>query len=45
MSELELPKLWHVGDCLIVDVASHLADEIFCLVVPTNGVNCCFLDS
>ena len=47
MSERELPKLRGVGDHLIADVAkpSHAADEIFCLIVPTDGGNCCFLDS
>ena len=47
MSERELPKLRGVGDRLIVDVAKplHVADEIFCLVFPTNGANCCLLDS
>ena len=47
MSEWELPKLRGVGDRLIVDVAkpSHAADEIFCLVIPTDGANCCLLDS
>ena len=47
MSERELPKLWGVGNRLIVDVAkpSHVVDEIFCLVIPTNGANCCLLDS
>ena len=47
MSERELPKLQGVGNRLIADVTkpSHVADEIFCLVVPTDGANCCFLDS
>ena len=47
MSEQELSKLRGVGDRLIADVAnlSHVADEIFCLVVPTDGPNCCLLDS
>ena len=42
MSERELPKLRGVGDRLIADVAkpSHVADEIFCLVIPTDGANC-----
>ena len=47
MSEQELPKLLGVGDLLIADIAkpSHVADEIFCLVIPTDGANCCLLDS
>ena len=47
MSERELPKLRVVGDLLIADVAkpSHVTDEIFFLVVPTNDTNCCLLDS
>ena len=47
MSELELLKFQGVGDSLIADVAkpSHVADEIFCLVVPTDGANYCLLDS
>ena len=47
MSERELPKLRGVGGGLIADVAkpSHVADEIFRLVVPTNGANYCLLDS
>ena len=47
MSEQELPNLRGVGDRLIVDVAKplHVADKIFSLVVPTNGANCCLLDS
>ena len=47
MSELELPKLRGVGDRLIADVAkpSNDAGEIFFLVVPTDGANCCLLDS
>ena len=47
MSERELLKLRGVGDRLIVDVGkpSHVADKIFCLVVPTDGSNCCLLDS
>ena len=35
MSEQELSNLRGVEDRLIADVASHVADEIFCLVVPT----------
>ena len=47
MSERELPKLRGVGDRLIADVAkpSHVAYEIFRLVVPTDGANCWLLDS
>ena len=48
MNEQELPKLWGVrDDSLIADVAkpSHVTDEIFCLVVPSDGTNCCLLDS
>ena len=44
MSDRELPKLRGMGDRLIADVAkpSHAADKIFCLIVPIDGVNCCF---
>ena len=47
MSERELPKLRGVGDRLIADIAklSHVADNIFCLVVPIDGANCCLWDS
>ena len=45
MSEQELSNPRGVGDRLIVDVALHVLDEIFCLVVPTDSANCCFLDS
>ena len=47
MSERELPNLWGVGDHLIDDVAkaSHITDEIFYLVVPIDGANCCLLNS
>ena len=47
MSERELLKLRGVGDPLIVNVAkpSHVADEIFCLVVPTDGANYCLSNS
>ena len=47
MSERELPNLRSVEDHLIVDVAkpSHVVDEIFCLVVPTDDANCCLLNS
>ena len=36
-----------VVDLLIADIAkpSHVADEIFCSVVPTDGTNCGLLDS
>ena len=44
-SEQELPNLRGVRDRLIVDVASHVIDETFCLVVPTDGANCCILGS
>ena len=45
MSERELPNLQSVRDCLIANEASHVADETFCLIVPTNGANCGLLDS
>ena len=47
MNEWEILKLQGVGDRLIVDVAkpSHAADNIFCLVIPTEGANYCLLDS
>ena len=45
MSDRELPKLRGVGDRSIADVAAHIADEIFFLVVPTDDANCGFLDS
>ena len=47
MSERELLKHRGVGDCLIANIAkpSHVADKIFCLVIPTDGANCCLLDS
>ena len=47
MCERELPNLWGVGDHLIADVAKtlHVVDEIFCLVVPTEGANYSLLDS
>ena len=47
MSERDLPKLRVMADRLIADVAkpSHVADEIFCMVVPTNNANYCLLDS
>ena len=47
MSERELPKLGGVDDRLIADIAmpSYVADEIFYLVFPTDGANCCLLDS
>ena len=40
MNEQELPNLRGVGDLLIAYVASHVPDEIFCLVVPTDDANC-----
>ena len=47
MSKRELPKFRGVGDRLIVDAAKplHFADKIFCLVVPTDNINCCISDS
>ena len=45
MSEKELPNLWGVEDRLIANVASHIADEIFCSIVPTDGANCSLSDS
>ena len=45
MSERELPNLRCVGDRLITGVASHVANEIFCLVVPADDANCSLLDS
>ena len=45
MSEQELPNLRGVGDRLIADVALHVPDEIFCLVVPTDDANCSLSDS
>ena len=47
MSERELLKLRGVGYCLITDVAKplHVVDEIFCFALPTDGANCCLLDS
>ena len=41
MSEQELSNLRGVEDRLIADVASHVAAEIFCLVVPTDGAHMC----
>ena len=35
--ERELLNLRGVRDRLIEDVASHIFDETFCLVVPTDG--------
>ena len=32
-------------DRLIADLASHVANETFCLVIPTDGANCCLSDS
>ena len=45
MNEQELLNLQDVGDHLIVDVASHVPNEIFCLVVPIDDANCCLSDS
>ena len=45
MSERELPNLQSVRGRLIADKASHVADETFCLVIPTYGANCGLLDS
>ena len=45
MIEQELPNLRGVEDRLIADVASHVADEIFFLVVPTERANCSISDS
>ena len=45
MSELELQNLRGVEDCLIADVALHVADENFFLVVPIDGTNYNLLDS
>ena len=44
-SERELPNLRGVRDRLIVNVASHIVDETFCLVVPTDGANYCLWNS
>ena len=45
MSELELPNLRGVEDRLIADVASHVSDENFFLVVSIDGTNYSLLDS
>ena len=45
MREKKLKNLQGMGDCLIADVASHVPDEIFFLVVPIDGANCCLSDS
>ena len=45
MNEQELPNLRGVGDRLIAEVASHVIDEIFCLVIPTDSASCCLSDS
>ena len=45
MSERELSNLRGVEDHLIADVASHVADETFFLVVPTDDANCCLWNS
>ena len=44
MSERELLNLRGMGDRLIVDVASHVTNEIFFLVIPIDGANCYLLD-
>ena len=45
MSERELPNLQSVRDRLIVDEASHVAEETFYLVAPTDDANYCLLGS
>ena len=45
MSEQELPNLQNVRDRLIANKASHVVEEAFYLVVPTDGANCYLLDS
>ena len=47
MSERELLNLRDVGDRFITDVAkpSHVADKLFCLVIPKDDANCCLWDS
>ena len=44
MNEQELLNVRSVRDLLIVGEASHVANETFCLVVPTDGDNCGLLD-
>ena len=44
MNEHELLNVRSVRDRLIADEASHVANETFCLVVPTDDDNCGFLD-
>ena len=44
MNEHELLNVWRVRDRLIADKASHVANETFCLVVPTDDDNCGLLD-
>ena len=41
MSERELSNLHGVRDFLTTNEASQVADETFCLVIPTDGANCC----
>ena len=45
MSDQKLSNLRGVEDRLMADVASHVPDEIFCLVIPTDGANCYLSDS
>ena len=45
MTEQELLNLRGVGDHLIANIASHVPDEIFFLVVPIDGANCCLSNS
>ena len=45
MSEQELPNLQGMEDRLIADIASHVPDEIFCLVIPIDGANYCLSNS
>ena len=44
-NEQELQILKGVRDRLIVDEASYVVNANFYLVVPTDGANCCLLDS
>ena len=45
MSEQELSNLRGLGNFLIADLASHIPDEISCLVVPIDDTNCCLSNS
>ena len=45
MNEQELLNFRGVGDHLIANAVSHVPDEIFCLVVPTEGANYGLSDS